>query len=50
MINSHMDGVSPYAEIEILSQVTSSDVLDFIKTELLPEKLAISVIKNGESK
>lgn len=49
MINSHMDGVSPYAEIEILSQVTSSDVLDFIKTELLPEKLAISVIKNGES-
>ena len=49
MINSHMDGVSPYAEIEILSQVTSSDVLDFIKTELLSEKLAISVIKNGES-
>ena len=49
MINSHMDGVSPYAEAEILAEVTSGDVLDFIKTELLPEKLAISVVKNGEN-
>ena len=48
MINSHMDGVSPYDETEILSNMTSSDVLDFIRTELINEKLAISVIKNGE--
>lgn len=48
MINSHMDGVSPYDEAEILSDMTSSDVLDFIRTELIDEKLAISVIKNGE--
>jgi len=49
MINSHMDGVSPYDELKILSNLTSDDVLEFIKTELLPEKLAVSIIQNGEN-
>lgn len=47
MINAHMDGVSPYDEIEILSGIKITDVLEFIKTEILPEKMAVSIIKNG---
>jgi len=47
MINSHMDGISPYDEERTLSAVSANDVLEFIKSELFPEKLAISVIRNG---
>ena len=45
MINSHMDGVGPYDSIEALSEMTSQDVLDFIRNELEPDKLVMSVIK-----
>lgn len=45
MISSHMDGAGPYDSIEVLSGMTSQDVLDFIRNELEPDKLVMSVIK-----
>ena len=45
MISSHMDGAGPYDSIEALSEMTSQDVLDFIRNELEPDKLVMSVIK-----
>ena len=51
MINSHMDmdGASPYASIETLSELTAGDVADFIKNELLEERLVMSVIEGRQS-
>ncbi|MBP3309557.1 MAG: insulinase family protein [Ruminococcus sp.] len=48
MINSHMDGVGPFDALDFLSQMTSSDVLDFIKNELCRDRLVMSVVK-GEA-
>lgn len=48
MINSHMDGVGPFDALDFLSQMTSSDVLEFIKHELCRDKLVMSVVK-GEA-
>ena len=48
MINSHMDGVGPFDALNFLSQMTSSDVLDFIKNELCRDRLVMSVVK-GEA-
>ncbi|MBQ8296354.1 MAG: insulinase family protein [Ruminococcus sp.] len=45
MINSHMDGVGPYDAIEVLSEMTSADCLEFIRTELFDDKLAMSVVE-----
>lgn len=45
MISAHMDGAGPYDSIETLSGMTSQDVLDFIRNELNPDKLVMSVIK-----
>ncbi len=51
MINSHMDmdGASPYASIETLSELTAGDVAGFIKNELLEERLVMSVIEGRQS-
>lgn len=48
LINAHMDGVSPYDTINVLSELTSGDVYEFIKNELCEEKTVLSVIK-GET-
>ncbi len=45
MLCSHFDGVSPFANIDVLSDITSCDVLEFIRSELLSEKLVLSVIE-----
>jgi predicted Zn-dependent peptidase len=45
MMNSHMDGVSPYATIQVLSDLKSSDVLEFMKNELRKDRLVMSVIE-----
>ena len=44
MLNSHLDGVSPFATIDTLAELTAEDVLGFIK-ELDSEKLVLSVIE-----
>lgn len=48
LINAHMDGVSPYDTINVLSELTSGDVYEFIKNELCEDKTVLSVIK-GET-
>ena len=45
MMNSHMDGVGPYDTIEVLSKLKSSDVLDFMKNELIKDRCVMSVIE-----
>lgn len=49
MLNSSMNGVSPYDELEILSAMTYDDVINFMKSELFTEKLAMSVVANKTS-
>ena len=45
MMNSNMDGISPYATIQVLSDLKSSDVLEFMKNELRKDRLVMSVIE-----
>lgn len=45
MMNSHMEGISPYATIQVLSDLKSSDVLEFMKNELRKDRLVMSVIE-----
>lgn len=49
LINSHMDGVSPYDTISVLSELSSGDVYEFIKNELCSDKTVLSVIKEDTS-
>jgi predicted Zn-dependent peptidase len=45
MINSHMDGVSPFDAVNVLSGLTSNDCLEFIRNELFSENTAMSVVE-----
>lgn len=45
MIGAHMDGVGPYDAIEVLSDMTSGDVADFIRRELHSDRSVLSVIE-----
>lgn len=48
MINNHMDGINPYDILDSLSEITYDDVCDFIKSELLTDRLVLSVIERSE--
>ena len=45
MLNAHMDGIRPFDSIDVLSELTSSDVLDFIRSELNSDRLVLSVVE-----
>lgn len=45
MMNSHMEGVSPYDAIKFTSELKSDDVLSFIRDELRGDRLVMSVIE-----
>ncbi|HEZ7986089.1 MAG TPA: pitrilysin family protein [Ruminococcus sp.] len=45
MINSHMEEVSPFDAVNVLSEMKSSDVMDFIRSELRSDRLVMSVIE-----
>lgn len=45
MIGAHMDGIGPYDAIETLSEMTSEDVLRFIRSELRGDRSVLSVIE-----
>ncbi len=45
MLNAHMDGIRPFDSIDVLSELTSSDVLDFIRSELNSNRLVLSVVE-----
>lgn len=45
MLNSYMDGISPYDTIEVLSELTSSDVVEYMRKELHPDRAVLSIIE-----
>lgn len=45
MINSHMAGCKPFDVVDIVSELTAADALDFIKNELIPDRIVLSVIE-----
>jgi predicted Zn-dependent peptidase len=45
MLSSYMDEISPYDTIEVLSELTADDVMDYMRRELLPERAVLSVIE-----
>ena len=45
MLCSHMDEVGPYDAIEALSDLTSADVIDYMRRELRPDRCVLSVIE-----
>ncbi len=48
MLNNGMNGVKPYDSIDIISELTSGDVLDFIRNELSEDRLVLSIIDRTE--
>ncbi|MBE6859258.1 MAG: insulinase family protein [Ruminococcus sp.] len=48
MINSHMEGVSPYDAVNVLSEMKCSDVYEFIRSELCRDRLVLSVIEGTD--
>ncbi len=50
MINSHMCGTKPFDMIDILSQATSKQCLEFIKREITEDKLVMSVVEEAAKK
>ena len=50
MMNSYMDGVEPYDAIDVLSDLTSADVEEFIRNELRRDRLVMSVIEGTVQK
>ena len=45
MLNSHTDGVSPYAAIDTLSELTAQDVMKFVTEELREDRAVLSIIE-----
>lgn len=45
MINAHMEGISPYDTIDVISRMTSGEVLEFIRTEMTEDKFVLSVVE-----
>lgn len=45
MLNSHIDGVSPYDAIEVLSELTSNDVIEFMRREMRRDRCVLSIIE-----
>ena len=45
MINSHMAGYEPFKVVDTLSELTSDDILSFIRAELSADKSVLSVIE-----
>lgn len=48
MLSNGMLGVKPYDSIDIISELTSGDVLDFIRNELSEDRLVLSIIDRTE--
>ena len=45
MLGAHMEGVGPYDSIDILSELTSGDVTEFMKNEMHDGRCVLSVIE-----
>ena len=44
MLNAHMENVGPYDSIEVLSELTSKDVTEFMQNEMQNDRCVLSVI------
>ncbi|MDE5557903.1 MAG: insulinase family protein [Ruminococcus sp.] len=49
MLGAHMAGTSPYDMIDMISEMTSDKVLEYIRTELSEDKLVMSVVEETEN-
>ncbi|WP_028518338.1 EF-P 5-aminopentanol modification-associated protein YfmH [Ruminococcus flavefaciens] len=45
MLNAHIDDVGPYDAIEVLSALTSDDVIDYMRRELRRDRCVLSIIE-----
>ena len=45
MLSSYMDDISPYDTIEVLSELTVDDVINYMRREFLPDRTVLSVIE-----
>ena len=45
MLSAHMDGTGPYDAIEVLSDLTCADVIDYMRRELRPDRSVLSIIE-----
>ena len=45
MLNAYMDNVGPYDAIDVLYELTSSDVTDFLRNEMHTDRCVLSVIE-----
>ena len=45
MLNAHIDNVGPYDAIDVLSELTSSDVIDYMRRELRRDRCVLSIIE-----
>lgn len=47
MMDSYINGISPFYDIDTFSDITSEDVYNFVKSELTPDKSVLSVIEKA---
>ncbi len=45
MLSAHMDGTGPYDAIEVLSDLTCADVIDYMRREMRPDRSVLSIIE-----
>ena len=45
MLSAHMENVGPYDSIEVLSELTGSDVTEFMQKEMHSDRCVLSVIE-----
>ena len=49
MLGAHMAGTAPYDMIDMISEMTSDKVLEYIRNELSEDKLVMSVVEETEN-
>lgn len=49
MLGAHMSGVSPYDMIDMISEITSDTVLDYMRRELREDRLVMSVVEGTDN-
>lgn len=47
MISSHMSGTKPYDIIDVVSEMTSGDVLEYVRSNFRADRLVMSVVEGG---
>ena len=45
MLNAHLEGISPFDKLNVLSELSPDDVYNFICSELRSDRIVLSVIE-----